>query len=53
MTTETEYECDRCKKDLTWEEVAYLGGEDGCSPFMHLDCYCRDCYEKIKNEGGE
>jgi len=53
MTTETEYTCDECKEDIPWEKVAYLGGEGECSPFMHLDCYCRDCYEKIKDERRE
>lgn len=53
MTTETDYECDICKKELSWEEVAYLGGGDGCSPFAHLDCYCKECYEKIENKRRE
>ena len=39
--------CDKCKEEVDFEDVAYLGsGFEECSPFMELDCFCRECYEE-------
>ena len=48
---EREYQCDRCGKQMEYDEVAYLGSdEEGCSPFMKLECLCFDCLRKKENE---
>jgi hypothetical protein len=42
------YVCDRCKKEIEFSEVGYLGSDtDNCSPFIDLDCYCEDCVDRL------
>jgi len=40
------YQCDKCKKEVKFEEVAYLGNEHNrCNPFETLRCYCKECFD--------
>jgi len=46
------YVCDRCEKEITYEQVGYLGNEtENCSPFIDLDCYCQDCWDRLEEKG--
>lgn len=40
------YECTQCGKEVSFDNIAYLGNEsdDECSPFVELTCLCNDCY---------
>jgi hypothetical protein len=43
----SEYRCDKCGKEVEFDDLGYLGSPDNtCSPFMKLDCFCKDCYEE-------
>jgi hypothetical protein len=40
------YQCDKCEKEVDFEDVAYLGNESSdCNPFETLECYCKECHE--------
>jgi hypothetical protein len=44
------YICDKCNKEVWFEDVAYLGTDDECcDPFQTLDCYFKDCHEQRTN----
>lgn len=51
---DAEYECDRCGRELDWEDVGYLGPIDrsdmSCSPFLPLEIVCWSCEEKSRDE---
>lgn len=44
------YECDRCHKEFSIEDIAYLGpknrGDESCDPLMGFECVCRGCDTK-------
>jgi len=41
------YLCDKCNKEVDFEDVAYLGSEfEVCNPLMEIDCVCRECCEE-------
>jgi|APSaa5957512535_1039671.scaffolds.fasta_scaffold04366_3 hypothetical protein len=48
----TDYKCDKCKKEIDFEEVGYLGAVDRnnteCSPFMNFETICVECEENRK-----
>ncbi len=44
-----DFKCDKCNKDISIEEVGFLGPVDGnedCHPFLEMQTLCKQCYKK-------